>query len=81
MDNLFKGYTAEQLIEIVRDLQESKMEGKRPESLVPYAKMISKNLNSASGTQLVTMRECLEIAKSDFLDVLFERILHNNIKI
>lgn len=50
-------------------------------ALVPYAKQISENLNSASGTQLVSMRECLEIAKSDFLDVLFERILHNNVKI
>ena len=57
------------------------MDGKRPESLVPYAKQISESLNSASGTQLVTMRECLDIAKSDFLDILFERILHNNIKI
>lgn len=81
MNNVFKGYTAEQLIGIVSDLQESKMDGKRPESLVPYAKQISENLNSASGTQLVSMRECLEIAKSDFLDVLFERILHNNVKI
>ena len=81
MNNVFKGYTAEQLIGIVRDLQESKMDGKRPESLVPYAKQISENLNSVSGTQLVSMRECLEIAKSDFLDVLFERILHNHIKI
>ena len=81
MNNIFKGYSAEQLIGIVRDLQESKMDGKRPESLVPYAKLVSENLNSTSGTQLVSMRECLEIAKSDFLDVLFERILHNNVKI
>ena len=81
MNNVFKGYSAEQLIEIVRDLQEAKMEGKRAESLVPYAKLVSENLNSASGTQLVTMRECLEIAKSDFLDALFERILNGNIKI
>ena len=81
MNNVFKGYSAEQLIEIVRDLQEAKMEGKRAESLVPYAKMVSENLNSASGTQLVTMRECLDIAKPDFLDILFERILHNHIKI
>ena len=81
MNNVFKDYSAEQLIEIVRDLQESKMEGKRPESLVPYAKQISDSLNSASGTQLVTMRECLDIAKSDFLDALFERILNDSIKI
>lgn len=81
MNNVFKEYSAEQLIEIVRDLQEAKMEGKRAESLVPYAKLVSENLNSASGTQLVAMRECLEIAKSDFLDALFERILNGNIKI
>ena len=81
MNNVFKEYSADQLVEIVKDLQASKTEGKRPESLVPYAKLVSKNLNSASGTQLVSMRECLEIAKSDFLDVLFERILHNNVKI
>lgn len=81
MKNIYKDYTNDQMLEIIKDMKESKNEGKRPESLVPYAKQISENLNSNSGTQLVTMRECLEIAKSDFLDVLFERILHNNIKI
>ncbi|WP_368191444.1 hypothetical protein [Blautia sp. 1033sp1_1033st1_G9_1033SCRN_220408] len=37
--------------------------------------MISENLNLDPENPTVTMRECLDIAKSDFMDALFDKIL------
>lgn len=78
MNNVYKIFAempSLEMTDIIRDIRLSKKEGKRAESLVPYAKMISENLNLDPENPTVTMRECLNIAKSDFLDALFDRIL------
>ncbi len=78
MNNVYKVFVEMSSLEmtnIIMDIRLSKKEGKRAESLVPYAKMISENLNLDPENPTVTMRECLDIAKSDFLDALFDKIL------
>ena len=78
MNNVYKVFvemSSLEMTDIIKDIRISQKEGKRTESLVPYAKMISENLNLDSKNPTVTMRECLNIAKSDFLDALFDRIL------
>lgn len=75
MKNPYKEMNNDQLCEIIRDIQESKKEGKRIESFVPYAREIFKNLNGSYTS--VTLSECIKIAQSDFYEVLCERFLND----
>lgn len=61
MNNVYKVFVEMSSLEmtnIIMDIRLSKKEGKRAESLVPYAKMISENLNLDPENPTVTMREC-----------------------
>ena len=79
MQNPYKTMFTKDLQIIAKDILEAKEEGKRAESLVPYAKEIYKNLNGASET--VTLRECIEIARSDFFEEVLKRFLSNTISV
>lgn len=54
--------------------------GKRCESFVPYAKEIYKNINGTN-CELVTLRECLDIAKQDFIEIILSRFIDSIEKI
>lgn len=74
MKNPYKNYTDKELCNIILDMQKSKSNGKRIESLVPYATDIKNNINGT--TELITLRETLEMAKQDFYDVVCERFMN-----
>jgi hypothetical protein len=73
MKNPFLEYTNDELCDVIRDIEISKEDGKRVESFVPYAREIYENLNGA--TESITLRECIEISRSDFYDALQKRFL------
>lgn len=75
MKNPYKELNNDQLCEIIRDIQESKKEGKRIESFVPYAREIFKNLNGSYTS--IPLSECIQIAQSDFYEVLCEKFLND----
>lgn len=75
MENIYKSTDWNQLLDIMLDIRESEKSGKRCESLVPYATQIFKNLNPDPENPAIALRECLAIAKANFSDALFDRIL------
>lgn len=75
MGNIYKNMNWNQMLDIILDIRESKKSGKRCESLVPYATQIFENLNLNPESPTIALRECLGIAKADFMDALFDRIL------
>ena len=59
----FEGLSYEEIILLVRDIRDSKRNGRRVEKLVPYAKEIYAKLNVDTENPTVTLRQCLEIAR------------------
>ena len=57
---------------LFRDIRDSKRNGRRAEKLVPYAKEIYAKLNVDTENPTVTLRQCLEIAQSYFLEELLK---------
>ena len=64
----FADLSQEEMLLLVRDIRDSKRNGRRAEKLVPYAKEIYAKLNVDTENPTVTLRQCLEIAQSYFLD-------------
>ena len=77
----FEGLSYEEIILLVRDIRDSKRNGRRVEKLVLYAKEIYAKLNVDTENPTVTLRQCLEIAQSYFLEELFERILNGMVSV
>lgn len=71
---LFDGISDEKLKEITKDIYKSKVDGKRVESLVPYAQDLYNDFNLNMDNPTVTLRECLYICREDFLLELCKRI-------
>ena len=74
----FADLSQEEMLLLVRDIRDSKRNGRRAEKLVPYAKEIYAKLNVDTENPTVTLRQCLEIAQSYFLEELFERMVSVN---
>ena len=77
----FADLSQEEMLLLVRDIRDSKRNGRRAEKLVPYAKEIYAKLNVDTENPTVTLRQCLEIAQSYFLEELFERILNGMVSV
>ena len=73
MKNPYINYTNKELCTIIQDIFDSAESGKRVESLVPYAKELKDNINGT--TEIITLRETLEMAKQDFYNVVCERFM------
>lgn len=67
--NPYTTKSVEELYEIYNDILASQEEGARAESLVPYARMLRKNL----GEDDISLRETLEMAKKDFFEEIAKR--------
>lgn len=79
MTNPFLSESDSTLCEIFQDIQMSKQKGCRAERLVPYAKNLYNNINSPNN-ELITLRECLDVAKSDFFEAMgvsFLKLVHH----
>ena len=63
MKNPYNDYTDKELCDIIQDIYESRSNGKRVESFVPYARELKDNINGSS--EIITLRETLEMAKQD----------------
>ena len=59
----FADLSQEEMLLLVRDIRDSKRNGRRAEKLVPYAKEIYAKLNVDTENPTVTLRQCLEIAQ------------------
>lgn len=79
MQNPYTIMSTKDLQAIAKDILGAKKEGRRAESLVPYAKEIYRNLNGASET--VTLRECIEIARTDFFEEVLQRFTSDSISV
>lgn len=77
----FADLSQEEMLLLVRDIRDSKRNGRRAEKLVPYAKEIYAKLNVDTENPTATLRQCLEIAQSYFLEELFERILNGMVSV
>lgn len=77
----FADLSQKEMLLLVRDIRDSKRNGRRVEKLVPYAKEIYAKLNVDTENPTVTLRQCLEIVQSYFLDELFERILNGMVSV
>jgi hypothetical protein len=73
MKNPYEDYSDKELCEVIEDIFQSKREGRRVESLVPYAEEIKENINGSF--EEITLREAIGLAKQDFYDVICNRFL------
>lgn len=74
MQNPYLTMSDTDMRQIAIDYIESLDEGKRCESFIPYAREIKENINGA--TEIVTLRECLDITKTDFFRTLAARFIN-----
>ena len=73
MKNPYNDYADKELCDIIQDIYESRSNGKRVESFVPYARELKDNINGSS--EIITLRETLEMAKQNFYDVVCNRFM------
>lgn len=65
MKNPYNDYTNKELCDIIQDIYESRSNGKRVESFVPYARELKDNINGSS--EIITLRETLEMRNKIFM--------------
>lgn len=61
-ENPYKTLTFDELKAVYTDIQESKKNGRRADSLLPYAKKLREKI----GANEVSLRETLDIAKKEY---------------
>ena len=75
MKNPYLSLPDKELAKIAEDVMQSKNDGVRAESLVPYAKEIFKNLNLNTNDPSVSLRECINMAYNDFAEEIMRRFV------
>ena len=78
LNNLYRPLSDKEFSEIIDDVLQSKENGVRAESLVPYAKKVYDNLNSNTNNQTITLEKCLDITYLDFTQEVMRRFVKNN---
>ena len=69
----FDEMTNEALANVAKNIWDSKQNGERAESLIPYAEQISESISGKTAEPLVSKNVCLDIAKDMFYDALCRR--------
>lgn len=72
-ENPFEEMSDESLADVAKNIWDSKRNGERAESLIPYAEQISEAISGQTAEPLVSKNVCLDIAKDMFYDVLCRR--------
>lgn len=69
-ENPFDKMTDKNLADVAKNIWDSKRNGERAESLIPYAEQISEAISGQTAEPLVSKNVCLDIAKDMFYDAL-----------
>ena len=77
MKNPYPFLSDDELAKIAENVTQSKKDGVRAESLVPYAKEIFRNLNLNTDDPSVSLRECIGLAYNDFAEEIMRRFTSN----
>lgn len=72
-ENPFEEMSDESLADVAKNIWDSKRNGERAESLIPYAEQISEAISGQTAEPLVSKNVCLDIAKDMFYDALCRR--------
>ena len=72
-ENPFEKMSDESLADVAKNIWDSKKNGERAESLIPYAEQISEAISGQTAEPLVSKNVCLDIAKDMFYDALCRR--------
>ena len=77
MKNPYPFLSDDELAEIAENVTQSKKDGVRAESLVPYAKEIFRNLNLNTDDPSISLRECISMAYADFVEEILRRFVND----
>ena len=77
MKNPYPSLSDKELAEIAEKVIQSKKDGVRAESLVPYAKEIFRNLNLNTDDPSISLRECISMTYADFAEEIMRRFVNN----
>lgn len=75
VDYPFHGLSDEKLKEMAKNVLEAKEKGERVECFVPYARNISAKIYLELGNPQISLRECLDIVREEFLLELCRRMI------
>lgn len=75
LDHPFHRLSDEKLKEMAKNVLDAKEKGKRVECFVPYAKKIVDHVNLNSNGEEISLRECLDIVREEFLLELCRRMI------